>query len=53
MGCNCGKKQSLVQGATSFVLTMPDGGQSQHPTRLEAEVQNIRSGGGGRVKRAG
>jgi len=53
VGCGCGKKkqQSLVQASSSYVLTMPDGQTSEHPSRLDAEVQNIRAGGGGKVAR--
>lgn len=53
MGCNCGgKRKQLAKAATSFVLQMPDGEKSEHQSRLDAEVHNIRAGGGGKVKPA-
>jgi hypothetical protein len=35
---------------TSYVLQMPDGDTSQHGSRLEAQAENVRRGGGGKVK---
>lgn len=34
----------------TFRLTMPDGSTSDHPSRIEAEAENIRKGGKGRVR---
>ena len=54
MGCNCGKRRKLTAGSAQpiTVLTMPNGETSSHATRLEAEAENIRKGGGGKFATA-
>lgn len=50
MGCNCGKRKTLTAASRPKVLlTMPDGAVSEHGSKLEAQAENARRGGGGRV----
>lgn len=50
MGCNCGKSKSRTASAASgYTLKMPDGRRSEHNTRMEAQAENVRRGGGGKV----
>ena len=51
MGCGCGKRKAS-QSATSYTLAMPDGQTSQHGSKLEAQAENVRKGGGGKVAAA-
>lgn len=55
MGCNCGKKSAgtrsgLQASSVRFRVEHPDGATTQHRTRLEAEAENVRRGGKGRLK---
>lgn len=53
-GCgSCGKAKRMTGQTQTFVLQMPDGGETQHGSRLEAEAENARRGGGGTVKTKG
>lgn len=51
MGCNCGKNKSRTASAAGrgFLLKMPDGRRSEHNTKMEAQAENARRGGGGKV----
>jgi hypothetical protein len=49
MGCGCNKRKKLADRASSYVLRMPDGSESTHGSRLEAEATNAKQGGGGKV----
>ena len=50
MGCNCGKRKTLAASSSArYVLRMPDGSTSEHGSKLEAQAENARRGGGGRV----
>lgn len=52
MGCGCNKRRK-AQSVTSYTLAMPDGQTSEHGSKLEAQAENIRQGGGGKVAPAG
>lgn len=47
MGCGCGKRKTST--TQTFSLRTPDGKTSEHGSRLEAEAENARRGGGGKV----
>lgn len=49
MGCNCGKKQTTTASTQTYELRTPDGATTTHNSRLEAEAENARRGGGGKV----
>lgn len=49
MGCNCNKKKQ-TRTTQTFRLVMPDGRQSDHGSALEAQAENARKGGGGKVQ---
>ena len=46
MGCNCGKAK---RGTQAFTLKMPSGKTTTHATRLAAQAENTRQGGGGKI----
>lgn len=48
-GCNKNKSQTASAGGSGFLLKMPDGRRSEHNTRMEAQAENARRGGGGKV----
>lgn len=50
MGCGCNKRKRTERRATSYELQMPDGTKSDHDSALEAQAQNVRAGGGGKVR---
>lgn len=53
MGCGCGKRRKDLRasGQGTFVLRRPDGTESQHRTRLEAQAERVRAGGKGQIVR--
>lgn len=60
MGCNCGKKRASAQPrllstasqpAQRYVLTAPDGTESTHLTRQDADKANKELGYAGSVKK--
>lgn len=54
MGCGCNKRRkSLTASSTRYVLRMPDGTSTEHDTKLQAQAENARKGGGGRVTTKG
>jgi hypothetical protein len=44
MGCGCGRSQG--EPAESFVVTRPDGTTKETATRVEADIEVTRAGGG-------
>jgi hypothetical protein len=53
MGCGCSKRRKAAESVTSYTLSMPDGSTSDHGSKLEAQAENVRQGGGGKVEPAG
>ncbi|MFN2347647.1 MAG: hypothetical protein ABR616_18290 [Dermatophilaceae bacterium] len=51
MACNC-RKNRTQPVADRYVLTASDGTTSTHGSRLEAEAENAKTGGGGKVRPA-